>query len=317
MKKILVTGASGFIGKSLCKTLMSLNRSVVGAVRKKPIFSVKINDIYKQLGDIGINEKWKKALKNQDCVVHCAGRAHIINKTSESKKELEKYRLTNVEATKKLANQCAEAGVKRFIFLSSIGVHGKFTNKCKPFSINDNLNPLENYAISKFEAEQALIEISAKTGLEVVILRIPSVYGKGSKGNFSRLLKLIKLGLPLPFARIENKKSFIGIDNLIDVIIKCSDSYEAAGKTLLVSDGQDLSTTDLLRHMASSMGQHIYLFYVPIFLLKFLGQIFGKKKEIDQLVESLVIDSSYTKEILNWKPPISIDEGIRRMVKDK
>jgi len=316
LKKILVTGASGFIGKSLCKTLMDLNRSVVGVVRKKPYFSEKINDIYKQLGDIDVNEKWKKELKNQDCVVHCAGRAHISNKTSESKKELEKYRLINVEATKILAKQCAEAGVKRFIFLSSIGVHGKFTDKHKPFSISDNINPKENYAISKLEAEQALIEISAKTGLEVVILRIPSVYGKGSKGNFSRLLKLIKLGLPLPFDRIKNKKSFIGIDNLIDVIIKCSDSYEAAGKTLLVSDEQDLSTTDLLRHMASSMGQKIYLFYVPIFLLNFFSQIFGRKKEIDQLVRSLVIDISYTKAILNWKPPISIEEGIKRMVKD-
>ena len=315
MKKILVTGSSGFIGNNLCQRLTKLNRDVVGTFRNREIYS---NNKFKKIsvGNIDKDIDWGNALKDIDCIIHCAGKANAMNKKSE----LDIFRLINVEGTKILAEQGVKAGVKRFIFLSSVKVNGESfhsTKNHKLYNNRDRPNPKDPYAISKFEAEKVLSEISNKMGLEVVILRLPLVYGFGAKGNLYRLMKLINYNVPLPFSLIKNKRSLIGIDNLVDVLIRCIDNPDAKGKIFLASDGEDLSTPELIELIALSMEKKANLFPVPISLLKFLSSIFGKREEINRLVGSLRIDNSYTKEILNWTPPISVEEGIRKMVQGK
>ena len=175
----------------------------------------------------------------------------------------------------------------------------------------------DSYALSKFEAEKILWEVSLNTGLEVTVVRLPLVYGKGVKGNLERLIKLVKSQIPLPLSLVKNQRSMIGIDNLVDLLICCTNHPKAAGKTFLVSDDEDISTPDLVRYIATSMGLRARLFPVPVFLIKLLGSIFGKGNEINRLIGSLKVDNTYTKKILNWTPPVSIEKGIRRMVKDK
>ena len=315
MNKICITGANGFIGRNLYFTLSNLNRSVVGTVRSKKKILNFSDENFLEVDSMDNNTDWSKVLTNCTHVVHCAGLAHVQD--NSIKKNLDNYRSINVEGTKKLAKQAAFMGVKRLIFLSSIGVNGLFTNNHNFFLYSDKPNPTDNYTTSKYEAEQALLEISKNTGMEIVIIRPPLVYGRSAPGNLKRLIKLINLGIPLPFDGIKNKRSFIGVDNLTNLIIHCIDHPEASGKTFLASDGEDLSTPELIKLIASSMGKKASLFPLPIFMLKFLGLIFGRKKEISRLVGSLKIDDSYTKEILNWTPPISVEEGIRRMVQGK
>ena len=324
MNKICVIGAYGFVGRSLCSELEKSDRIIKGVVRflDPNISSNKIK--YMPVGSIGSNTEWRDILSGYDCVIHCAGKAHDMNKNSQ----LDAYMASNVDSTKRLAQQAAEAGVKRLIFLSSIKVNGESTDNVlnsknksnlnnKIFMHTDLPNPNDPYAISKFEAEKVLREISAKTNLEVVVVRLPLVYGSGVKGNLVRLIKFVKLGIPMPFSSIKNKRSMIGIDNLVDILIRCVDHPDAVGKTFLVSDGEDVSTPDLINFIASSLGGKARLFPVPIYILKLFGSILGKQKEINRLIGSLQIDSSYTKEILNWTPYLSVEEGIRRMVKGK
>jgi nucleoside-diphosphate-sugar epimerase len=315
MKKILVTGASGFIGQNLCKTLLESGRTVVGAVRSLNSSLTNIDIEYQSIDNISSKTKWKDILTGKDCIIHCAAKAHITNKIKNH--SLHSFRSVNSEGTKHLAEQAAEMGVRRLIFLSSIGVNGLSSDNCNSFLYSDNPNPITKYAISKYEAEQALIEISSRTFLETVIIRSPLVYGASPPGNLKRLIKLVRLSIPLPFDGIKNKRSFIGIENLIDLIIKCIDHPKASGKTFLASDGEDLSTPELIKFIASSMGRKANLFPFPISILKFLGSVFGRREEINRLVGSLRIDSSYTKKTLNWTPPISVEEGIRRMVQGK
>jgi len=312
MKKILITGISGFIGQSLIKTLTKLGRPVRGTVRS--INSILINTEIENIstGDISLETNWKDTLVDIDCIIHCAGRTHIMKE--KQKDTLKIYRSVNVDATKQLAEQAVESKVKRFIFLSTIKVNGEDTNNYK-FTNKDITNPKDSYAISKLEAEKVLWDISSRTGLGVTVVRLPLVYGFGAKGNLAKLLKLVQYRIPLPLKMIKNQRSMIGIDNLVDFLIRCTDHPEAIGKTFLVSDGEDLSTPDLIKLIANSMGYKARLFSVPFFLLNFLGLILGKKKEIDRLIGSLQIDISYTQKVLNWKPSISIKEGIRRMIK--
>ena len=322
MKKILITGTSGFIAQSLCKTLSKSGRPVRGAARSINSLSANTDIEYVSVGDISLKKNWKDTLVDVDCVIHCAGRTHVMNETKTD--TLKIYRSVNVDGTKQLAEQAAKAEVKRLIFLSSIKVNGESTNidndiisnnqKKNIFTNNDIPNPEDSYAISKLEAEKVLWEISAKTNLEVVVVRLPLVYGYGVKGNMARLMKLINSGIPLPFSLIKNQRSLIGIDNLVDVLIRCVDHPEASGKTFLVSDGEDLSTPDLLRHVASSMERSTRLFPFPISLLKLFGFAIGKSSEINRLTNSLQVDISFTRKILNWSPPLTVQEGIRRMV---
>lgn len=325
-KKILVTGASGFIGNPLCYALSALGKSVNGTVRSKNTFEDVKNIKFIKLEDFNSNVNWEELLADVDCVIHCAGKTHVMNKKQKDYEKI--YRSVNVDGTKKLAKKAVDFRVKRFIFLSSIKVNGESTNsyhgdnilnkqKKDIFTNNDKQKPEDLYAISKLEAEKVLWEISTTSSLEVVVVRLPLVYGYGVKGNLARLIKIVKSGIPLPLSNVNNQRSMIGIDNLVDLLIRCIDHSEAGGKTFLASDGEDLSTPKLIKLIASSIGKRIYLFPLPVFLLKFLSSIFGKKKEIDRLIGSLRIDNSYTKEILNWKPTLSVEEGIRRMVKGK
>lgn len=326
MKKILVTGANGFVGDYLYKTLLKAGRSCVGAVRSTNIIPSNNNDAYISVGNIGLHTNWKIALKGVDCIIHCAGKAHMMKKMNAKEKEI--FNLVNVDGAKQLAEQAAEAGVKRLVFLSSIKVNGENTLNKRNYYNNNNLekeiyryndrpDPKDSYAKSKLDAEKVLWKISNQLGLEIVILRLPLVYGFGVKGNLARLINLVKSGVFLPLSSIQNQRSMIGIDNLINLLICCADHPKAAGKTFLVSDGEDLSTPNLINQLAYSMRKKAKLFPFPIFLLKFIGFIIGKRDEISRLIGSLKIDNSYTKETLNWTPPLSVKEGIRRMVQGK
>jgi nucleoside-diphosphate-sugar epimerase len=326
MKRILITGASGFIGQSLIKTLLNKDKKIRATIRSNSLFSSNTETEYINVGDINGETRWEEILDDIDCIIHCAGQTHIREVKKEDDQSI--YHSVNVDGTKQLAKQATESKVKRLIFLSSIKVNGECTatnsndtNKDflskKIFMQSDKPNPENPYAKSKLEAEKVLWEISAITGLEVVIVRLPLVYGYGAKGNLVRLINLVNSGIPLPLSLVRNKRSMIGIDNIIDLLIRCIDHPEANGKTFLASDGEDLSTPELIKLIASSIGRKANLFPLPIFILKSLGSIFGKSEEINRLVGSLRIDNSYTKKILDWTPPISVKEGIRRMVQGK
>jgi nucleoside-diphosphate-sugar epimerase len=313
---ILLTGSNGFIGSNFAQYCYKKSKKIVLALRNNNI-SKNLNSFHKiiNVGEINSNTNWISALKNINCVIHCAAVTNSMNK-----KDKHDYYSVNIEGTKHLAEQAAKVGVKRLIFLSSVKVNGESTGKSndtKIFTYNDVPNPQDNYAISKFEAEQALWKVASKTGLEVVVVRLPLVYGHSAKGNMDRLIKLIYSKIPLPLGGIKNKRSLIGIDNLTDVLVRCVEHPDIAGKTLLVSDGEDLSTPELIRLLASTMGQPAKLFTVPTFVLKFLGFIIGKQSEINRLTGSLVVDNSYAREILNWTPLVSLEKGIRKMVKGK
>jgi nucleoside-diphosphate-sugar epimerase len=271
MNKIFVTGATGFIGQSVCKALSDLKYSVCGTVRNKDIISQLPNVKYVSVDDLFLNLEWKDILASYDCIIHCAGIAR--EKKNYSKKI---YEQINVEVTKKLAEQCVISGVKKFIFLSSISVLGNQSDYNKPFIQSDKANPLGNYAQSKYEAEKKLLEISAKTSLEVIIIRAPLVYGVGAKGNINNIIKLLKLRLPLPFGLIKSKKSFISIDNLTDMLICCIKHPNLKGRVFLVSDGQDISLNDFLRNVANKLGYRLLIFPFPIFLLKIFSFFFWK-----------------------------------------
>ena len=310
MNKICITGANGFIGKSLCKSLISFKKPIIALVRNELDFQQIKNKNFLQYS---LNGNLKKYFQECHCIVHCAGMVY------KDKLKLEEYSLVNIDLTKKIVEQAIAARVKRFIFISTIKVNGENTSskdKMRVFKYNDKPDPQNNYGISKLEAEKMLWDKAKKTGLEVVIIRLPLVYGRGVKGNINRLIKLINSRIPLPFLGIKNQRSLIGIDNLTDLIIRCIDHPKAAGKTFLASDGKDVSTPELIKIIASSMGKSARLFSIPTVLIKFLGFIFRKHEEIDRIVGTLQIDITYTKKTLNWTPPVSVKEGIRRMVQD-
>ena len=284
---IAVSGATGFIGSALVAELAARQFNVHQVLRS----SVQV--------------------AGARCVFHCAARAHIMR--DESLDSLTEYRRVNVQGTLNLARQAADAGAQRFVFLSSVKVNGE-TTVGTAFTANDAAAPEGPYGLSKWEAERGLWEIASQTGMEVVVVRPPLVYGPGVKGNFARLLDLVRSGVPLPLAAVNNRRSFVGLDNLVDLLIRCVDHPRAAGQTLLVSDGQDLSTPELLRIIASAMGRLARLFPLPLSVLRLAGRALGRLDEVDRLAGSLQIDSSATRELLGWTPPVSVEEEVRRMV---
>ena len=312
MRRVLVTGASGFLGAALCRELCMRGFVVRGAGRS--LLQRSLRDFVEPVvvsGGIDSNN-WSSALVGVDYVVHCAALAHGGFLNNEA--ALTALRSVNVEGSRVLAEQAAKSGVKRFVFLSSIGVLGTHTNERGPFNFSDSPSPVEAYAISKLEAEQALSIVSDNSRLELVTVRPPLVYGPCPRGNLGRLLRLVRLGVPLPFAAIQNQRSFVGVDNLVDFLIRCLEHPSAAGQALLVSDGEDVSTPDLLRHMAGGFGRSSRLFATPVSTLRFAGRMLGKQVEIDRLISSLQVDSRYSWELLNWVPPVGLADGIRRMV---
>jgi len=310
MSIILVTGSTGFIGRNLCNYLKGKGHYVRAAMRDNSICPVGIDERC-QVGDVNGATDWRQALNGVDAVVHLAGRAHVLKDSAAN--PIESFRKVNVLGTEHLAKSCAEAGVRRFIFISSVKVNGE--GREKPYSETDIPAPEDSYGISKLEAEKALIDIIRETGLEVVILRPPLVYGPGVKANFKNLIKLTSFGLPLPFKGINNQRSFIYLGNLIDAIVTCVQHPKAAGETFLVSDGQDVSTPDLIRMIARSMGKRAVLFSLHPSILKALCKIAGKNGELEKLIDSLLVDSSKIRNLLGWNPPFTLEEGVRETVR--
>lgn len=254
---------------------------------------------------------WSEALKNVEQVVHLAARVHVMN--DKSSDPLGDFRRVNVEGTANLARQAAAAGVKRFIYMSSIKVNGEFTEVGEPFTADDLPAPEDPYGISKNEAEQSLRQITAETGMEVVIIRPPLVYGPGVKANFESMMRWLARGVPLPLAAItENRRSLVALDNLVDLIVTCLNHPAAANQTFLVSDGEDLSTAQLLKRMGVAMGHPARLFYVPPALLKVGAGLINKPGIYQRLCGSLQIDITKTRQLLGWTPPVPVDEGLRR-----
>lgn len=263
------------------------------------------------IGSLSTDTDWTVALKNVEQVVHLAARVHVMN--DKSLDPLAEFRRMNVEGTGALARQAAAAGVRRFVYLSSVKVNGEFTEVGEPFTADDVPAPEDPYGVSKHEAEQLLRQITAETGMEVVIIRPPLVYGPGVKANFESMMRWLARGLPLPLAAVtENSRSLVALDNLVDLIVTCLHHPAAANQTFLVSDGEDLSTAELLKRMGAALGQPARLFPVPPALLKLGATVLNKPGIYQRLCGSLQLDITKTRELLGWTPPISVDEGLRR-----
>ena len=309
---ILVTGANGFVGNALCAELISRQYHVRAALRSHARFKFSGCE-YVDIADINTDTDWSYALNGIDTVIHLAARVHISRETSNS--PLEEFRLVNVMATVHLAKCAVASGVKRFVYISSIGVNGLQTVDDQVFLETDVPNPHNAYTISKLEAEQSLLSISKNLGLEVVIVRPPLVYGVDAPGNFSQMMKTIAAGIPLPLASVNNLRSLIYVENLVDALILCATHSKAAGQVYLVSDGENISTPDLLRQLAKAVGRHLLLFACPERLLKIFGCLIGKSGQIERLLGSLQIDNSKIRKELGWQPPYTLQEGLRRTSK--
>lgn len=263
------------------------------------------------MGSLSSVTDWTVALRSVDQVVHLAARVHVMN--DKSSDPLAEFRQVNVEGTANLARQAAAAGVRRFVYLSSIKVNGEFTQEGRPFTADDAPAPEDPYGVSKHEAEQALRQIAADTGMEVVIIRPPLVYGPGVKANFESMMRWLARGVPLPLAAVtQNRRSLVALDNLVDLIMVCLSHPAAANHTFLVSDGEDLSTAELLKRMGAAMGKPARLFYLPPVLLKLGAQVVKKPGIYQRLCGSLQLDITKTRRLLGWSPPVSVDEGLRR-----
>lgn len=309
---VLVTGASGFVGAALCASLQSSNWCVLGAVRKLNQAKPHRKITYKEVvtGDISIETDWLESLRDVTHVVHLAARVHVMHDISGD--PIAEFRKINVAATVKLAEQAASVGVRRFIYLSSIKVNGEFTEAGQPFTADDTTAPEDPYGISKFEAEEALRQIAYKTGMEVIIIRPPLVYGPGVKANFESMMRWLKRGVPLPLGALtQNKRSMVALGNLVDLIAVCLNHPAAANQTFLVSDGEDLSTADLLQRTSAALGVNARLFSVPPIVLKLLAKLLRKEAVYQRLCGSLQIDMTKTQQLLHWKPPLSVEKGLR------
>lgn len=310
--EIAVTGAAGFVGGALLAALAGAGRSMRPLVRVAREGQAVRGVPAVAVGDIGQDTDWSAALTGVDCLVHCAARVHVMAETVAD--PLAAFRAVNVAGTRRLAEQAAAAGVRRLVFVSSIKVNGERTAPGAPFLVSDPPVPEDAYAISKWEAEQALRRVAAATGLEVVVVRAPLVYGPGAGGNFARLLRLVARGVPLPLGAVDNRRSMLALDNLVDLLIHCVDHPAAAGKTFLAADGEDLSTPELIRRLAAALGRPARLLPVPPALLRLGGRLLGRAAEMERLLGSLQVDISHMRETLQWQPPVSVDEGLRRAV---
>jgi len=311
---ILVTGATGLLGSSLFN---QLNKSSSFKVRGTSRQHLNAHgDALVYLEDINGEADFSHALEDISVIIHTAARVHLMQDTAID--ALAEYRKTNRDGTLNLAQQAAASGIRRFIFISSIKVNGERTLRNNPFTANDIAAPEDAYAISKHEAEQALLSLAKKTDMQVVIIRPPLIYGRGVKGNFARLLQWIEKRMPLPLGAIHNKRSFIGLDNLVDLVITCITHPAAANQIFLASDGEDLSTTELLQRIGKASGLPARLLPIPEDFLAFSLKAIGKKEMAQRLLSSLQIDIGKTQELLGWTPPISVDEGLKRcFLRDK
>jgi len=304
--RTLITGATGFVGRYVCVQATRQGFAVRAALRKPAQLPGNVESVV--VGEINGATDWGHALGSVDVVIHLAARVHVMCENAGH--PLEEFRKVNVAGTEHLARSAAASGVKRLIYVSSIGVNGLLTDFGRPFSETDTAFPHNAYAISKWEAEQALHRVAKETGLEVVIVRPPLVYGAGAPGNFAQMLKVLAKGIPLPLASVHNWRSLIYIENLVDALILCTTHPAAAGQTYLVSDGEDISTPDLLRHLGAAMKHPARLFPCPQALLKLAGLLTGKSDQIERLLGSLQLDSRKICSELGWQPPYTLQEGL-------
>lgn len=304
--KLLVTGATGFVGRKLCSELIATGDDVIGLGRSKGE-AIPCGITYHQL-DIEVANLAEIFREDIDCVIHLAAQAHVAEGNSSA--AWKAFYKVNVQGTLYLARQAAQAGVRRFVFISSIGVNGN--RNTAPFTEYHDSQPTESYARSKWEAEEELRKLSSETGMELVIIRPPLVYGPGAPGNFGLLTKVATSGLPLPLAGIHNRRSFVSLWNLVDFIARCIDQPEAPGETFVVADGEDVSTTELLRKLAHAADKPSRLFWLPAPLLKAGATALGKRGVYDRLFDSLQVDASHARHTLDWVPPLNLDEGLRR-----
>jgi nucleoside-diphosphate-sugar epimerase len=297
---VLVTGANGFVGRALCETLAASGRRVRRAVRAAASTTA---DTF-AAGDIGADTDWRNALEGISCVVHLAARTHVLRETAADPE----YWRVNVDGTRRLAQQAAQFGVRRLVFVSSVKVNGEASEQ--PFTENDAPRPGDAYGVSKWEAEQALARVAVDTGLEAVVLRPPLVYGPGVKGNFLRLMNFIARGMPLPLASIANRRSLIYAGNLVDVTLRAIDAPGVAGRTYLISDGNDVSTPDLVRALARALGVAPRLLPCPPVMLMIGAALVGRRAELARLAGSLQVDGSAARRELGWRPRFNLSQGL-------
>ena len=313
--RVAVTGATGFVGQALITELLLGQhdvRAVVRSLDKKVPALDRVSQTF-CVGDILFDTDWTDTLDQVNCVVHCAARVHVMNEIEAD--ALAAYRAVNVAGTRQLAEQAAKIGVRRLVYLSSIKVNGEQTVSGNCFTPLDEPFTNDPYAISKWEAEQALHEVSEKTDLEVVIIRPPLIYGAGVKGNFLSMLAWLSRGVPLPLGAIQNQRSLVGIDNLVDLIKTCIDHPAAKNQTFLVSDDEDLSTTELVKRLGAALDKPVRLLPVPASLLELVARLMGRQYLAERLLGDLQVNISKTKEMLDWAPPVSVNDGFRKTAK--
>jgi nucleoside-diphosphate-sugar epimerase len=304
--KLVLTGATGFVGSKILSLLNSYDVTIIG--RTKLSLSNK-NNFYK--AELNSTTDYLPALLDADILIHCAARVHVMDENVAD--PLAEFRATNTAGTLNLAKQAAEAGVNRFIFISSIKVNGEYTLLNNPFRADDDMAPQDPYGISKAEAEQGLIDIAKESGMEIVIIRPPLVYGPGVKANFAAMMKLASLGIPLPLGAVtKNRRSLVHVDNLVDLIVTCISHPKAANQTFLVSDDDDLSTARMIKELSTALGKKGWLLPIPVILFEILGKLTGKSAIIDRLCGSLQVDISKTKALLDWQPPVCVKDAFAK-----
>lgn len=310
--RILVTGANGFVGQMLCARMLPLGWQVRGTVRSMKQASnlpAKVECVC--IDSITGNTDWSMVVNNIDVIVHLAARVHVMRDSTCD--PLTAYRQVNVDGTEYLARMAASLGVRRFVFLSSVKVNGE--GKSTPYTEQDEAKPEDPYGISKWEAELVLRKIAAETGLEVVILRSPLIYGPGVKANFCRLLKIVQHGIPLPLLSVDNRRSLLYLGNLVDAIIKCINHPRASKQTYLISDGEDVSTPELLIRIAKALGKSSRLIPFPPLFIRYVGNLTGKSSSVNKLIGSLVVDISKIQHELQWEAPYTMIQGLQETAK--
>nr|WP_239482105.1 SDR family oxidoreductase [Pseudomonas insulae] len=311
---MLLTGGSGFVGGAFLERVITIS----GLSVRAPLRHLPIGDPggveFCQVKGLEPTVSWAEALDNVDVVVHAAARVHVLDDGAVD--PVAAFREINSEGTLNLARQAVAAGVRRFIFISSVKANGEATALGSPYTVDSPTCPCDPYGISKLEAESGLQALSAETGLEVVVIRPPLVYGRGVKANFLSMIRWVYHGLPLPFGAIDNKRSLVALDNLVDLMVTCIDHPAAANRTFFVSDGEDLSTTQLLRRIGFALGRPALLVPVPVWMLNAAASILGRRDISRKICGSLQVDISAARELLGWQPKVSIDEAMRETVAD-
>ncbi|WP_439531290.1 UDP-glucose 4-epimerase family protein [Marinobacter adhaerens] len=306
--KILISGANGFLGRRLCEHFLECSGIEVTGLVRRSIADQAIR--YMVVSGLDRASDLSKAVSGQDVVIHAAARAHVAKESVSS--AMEEYRKVNVEGTLNLGREAMKAGVKRFIFISSIGVNGSLNSK--PFTESDAPAPTDLYARSKLEAEVALWDLTRDSNMELVVIRPPLVYGPNAPGNFGSLMRWVRNGVPLPFGAVKNKRSLVSVDNLVDLVATCVEHPAAGNELFLAGDGEDLSTTELLQHVAKAMGKSAYLVPVPARILILVATALGRKSMAQRLLGSLQVDISKARNLLGWQPPLSLEEGFKRCI---